>query len=244
MSARRVRALAAGCALASLTVLAAIALPAWAATHQVQLGDNFFRPETITIEPGDTVEWSYRGTVQHNVVAADGSWRSGDFNQTGLITDTYSRTFTDPGTHRYVCTYHGACENNREGPCFGDMWGTIIVTGGDPDPEPSEPTAKPTQPGPKPTQPGPDPTQPDATPTDADPTAEPSASPATPAPSASPGDGQPDATPEPPATPTPDTISVGDLGDGEDSDSRGPLLLLATFLVAVTGAGQFVFGRA
>jgi plastocyanin len=215
-----------------------LAWPAWAATHDVQLGDNWFKPETITIQPGDTVRWSYEGgSSPHNVVAADGSWQSHNFNTLGLP-DSYSRTFTEPGVHKYVCTFHGGCNNNE---CSG-MWGTVNVAGDEPDPEPTEPDPDPTEPDPDPTEPDPGPTEPDPEPT----RGESSEAPGTPEPTTTDA-GSPTPTVEPTVAPTsgpddtPDVVALG--SDGPGGGGRGPMLLIATLLVGVSVAGQAIFGR-
>lgn len=100
----------------ALLVAALILLPSAvrAAEVIVQLGDFYFDPSVVTIDVGDTVTWINGGSLDHDVVARDGSFSApGGF-------DTYSHTFTAPGTYEYYCTPHGAFHN------FG-MFGTVIV---------------------------------------------------------------------------------------------------------------------
>lgn len=65
--------------------------------------DNFtYAPATITVAPGTTVTWTNRDDVPHTVTADDKS-----FNSKALDTDeTYSHTFTAPGTYPYFCAVH------------------------------------------------------------------------------------------------------------------------------------------
>ena len=70
----------------------------------VDLGDNFFSPNSITVRVGTMVVWHNRGggENQHNVVAEDSSYRSGDISPGS----TFTHTFSAPGRYAYVCSYH------------------------------------------------------------------------------------------------------------------------------------------
>src|SRR5262249_39017462 len=70
----------------------------------VDLGDNFFSPNSVTVHMGTTVIWHNRGggENQHNVEAQDSSFRSGDINPG----NTFAHTFGAPGRYPYVCSYH------------------------------------------------------------------------------------------------------------------------------------------
>ena len=65
--------------------------------------DNFsFTPPTITIPAGTTVKWTNRDDIPHTVVNDDQKFQS-----KGLDTDeSYSYTFTKPGTYPYFCSIH------------------------------------------------------------------------------------------------------------------------------------------
>lgn len=99
-------------AVLTLTQLGA----ASAATVDVAVGDNTFTPGAVTITAGDTVVWTDNGVRPHTVTADDNSFDSGNMS-TG---QTFSRTFTTPGTIRYFCKIHGAAGG------IG-MSGTIVV---------------------------------------------------------------------------------------------------------------------
>jgi plastocyanin len=80
--------------------------------------DNSFRPQSLEITVGDTVEWENRGENEHNVLSIEGAeWgvEVTDF-QPG---DVYSHLFTEPGEYAYFCSIHG---NEQVG-----MVGTITV---------------------------------------------------------------------------------------------------------------------
>jgi len=61
-----------------VAVLAAVlvAVAAGAATQTVQITKNGFTPQTATVNVGDTVTWHNADTVNHHVVADDGSFAS------------------------------------------------------------------------------------------------------------------------------------------------------------------------
>lgn len=65
--------------------------------------DNFsFSPATITIPAGTTVKWTNRDDIPHTVVNDDQK-----FESKALDTDeSYSYTFTKPGTYPYFCSIH------------------------------------------------------------------------------------------------------------------------------------------
>ena len=65
--------------------------------------DNFsFSPGTITIPAGTTVKWTNRDDIPHTVV---NDYQK--FQSKALDTDeSYSYTFTKPGTYPYFCSIH------------------------------------------------------------------------------------------------------------------------------------------
>lgn len=58
----------------SLIALFAVlsATPAWATRHYVNVEDNLFVPDVITIEAGDEVRWVFIGPSDHSVITAAG----------------------------------------------------------------------------------------------------------------------------------------------------------------------------
>ena len=89
-----------------------------AATSTVTMSDNVFWSfdswsSSITIQAGDTVTWENRGPGFHNATADDGTWRSANLRSG----QSYSHTFTAPGTYTYTCTLHVAEQ----------MFGTVVV---------------------------------------------------------------------------------------------------------------------
>ena len=72
------------------------------ATASVMIMAMQFQPGSVTIAAGGTVTWTNHDTAPHTVTADDGSYDSGML-RTG---NTWSRTFTTPGTYRYHCDFH------------------------------------------------------------------------------------------------------------------------------------------
>jgi plastocyanin len=65
--------------------------------------DNFsFSPATITIPAGTTVKWTNRDDIPHTVVNDDQKFESKAFDSD----ESYSYTFTKPGTYPYFCSIH------------------------------------------------------------------------------------------------------------------------------------------
>jgi len=66
--------------------------------------DNFtFAPPTLTVAVGTTVKWVNRDDIPHTVVSEDKS----TFKSKALDTDdSFSYTFTIPGTYSYFCSIH------------------------------------------------------------------------------------------------------------------------------------------
>jgi plastocyanin len=75
---------------------------ATAATHDVLVGNNFFSPNDLTIEVGDTVRWT-NSSGFHDVTADDGSWASETSSSF-----VYSRTFNSVEEILYYCTVHSS----------------------------------------------------------------------------------------------------------------------------------------
>src|SRR5215472_4977372 len=72
------------------------------ATVDVKIDNFSFSPATITIPAGTTVKWTNRDDIPHTVVNDDQKFQS-----KALDTDeSYSYTFTKPGTYPYFCSIH------------------------------------------------------------------------------------------------------------------------------------------
>ena len=80
----------------------------------VSIGDNFFAPADVAVEPGDTITWTNEGAVPHTVTADDGSFDSGTLNPG----DSFTVAFSGQGTLTYHCEIHPG------------MMGSVTVGGG------------------------------------------------------------------------------------------------------------------
>src|SRR5438132_10523348 len=100
-----------------------------ATTVTVTVGNNClcFSPSSVTIHPGDTVQWTWSSTGHSSTSGTpgvpSGLWDSGILNQGA----TFSHTFNTVGTFPYYCTPHGGC----------GMIGTVTVSSGRPTTDPT-----------------------------------------------------------------------------------------------------------
>ncbi|MFC4408027.1 halocyanin domain-containing protein [Haloarchaeobius iranensis] len=76
-----------------------------------------FSPPAVRVDPGTEVVWEWTGDGGvHNVLAEGANWGSELVDQAG---HTYSRTFEEPGVHKYFCEPHEGL----------GMKGVVVVTG-------------------------------------------------------------------------------------------------------------------
>jgi hypothetical protein len=68
----------------------------------VSIIDFAFSPSTLTIAPGNTVTWTNHGATAHTVTADAGAFGSAAL----LPGQTFSFTFSTPGTFSYHCSIH------------------------------------------------------------------------------------------------------------------------------------------
>lgn len=72
--------------------------------NTVVLADSQFTPADLTVETGTEISWIWDdGSVSHNVVGED-------FTSNIQTEGTFTHTFTQAGTHGYVCTLHPGME--------------------------------------------------------------------------------------------------------------------------------------
>ena len=94
----------------------------------VSLAGKAFSPGSVTVALGGTVTWTNNDSMDHNVTADAGAFKSPKIAPGGV----FSFKFTKAGTYAYNCTYHGG------------MVGTVIVataSGTVPSPAPPAPPA-------------------------------------------------------------------------------------------------------
>ena len=103
----------------SAALLFFLSEPSFAKTEKVYVGsggDNF-SPKTITIEPGDKIEWewdaSFHSTTSGTPGNPSGMWDSG-VHRTGY---KYTYEFNNAGSFPYYCSVHGGCCGGGGGCC-------------------------------------------------------------------------------------------------------------------------------
>ena len=84
-----------------------LAAPAAASAADVSVGDNFFGPKTVQIQPGDTVNWTWTGFAAHNVRADPGQTERFKSDVMSGSGKTYQHTFAKAGRFTYFCEIHG-----------------------------------------------------------------------------------------------------------------------------------------
>lgn len=94
---------------------------ALAATITIEVGDNFYRPENVTINPGDVVVWRNVGSGVHPTVSETNAWATfiiSPSNTTAQVSGLTAGT-----TFKYYCSAHAFLVNGtRQG-----MIGSITV---------------------------------------------------------------------------------------------------------------------
>ena len=71
-------------------------------SHLVEIEGFAFGPSALVIQVGDTVTWTNLDDVDHTATSTAGAFDSGLLGQG----ESYSLTFTEPGTYDYLCTPH------------------------------------------------------------------------------------------------------------------------------------------
>lgn len=73
-------------------------------TVTVVVKDMAYEPATVTIQPGDTVEWVWEGSLPHDVVMDDSAPEV--FKSELQSEGSYTHTFEETGAYSYHCTPH------------------------------------------------------------------------------------------------------------------------------------------
>jgi plastocyanin len=92
--------------LLSLLIAGLLAPVAFAATTDVKVKDNFFKPDEVTIKKGDSVRWLWRGDNPHNI-ALKKPGRRKVARRSAVKTDgKFVHQFGKVGTWRVLCEVH------------------------------------------------------------------------------------------------------------------------------------------
>src|SRR5205085_2054100 len=101
-------------------------LAAQAAIVEVDVGTGGgfnFSPENVSINPGDTVRWTWASEAgHHSVISGTDGNPDGRFGSQVISSGTFSHTFQDFGTFPYYCSLHWQM----------GMTGTVTVSGSTP----------------------------------------------------------------------------------------------------------------
>ena len=87
----------------------------------VQVQNDFFNPEVVSITVGGTVTWNWVGQ-DHNVTSVLSPSFSPN-SPTRNAPFTHEHTFNTAGTFRYICTVHGAVSGSQT----SGMRGSVVV---------------------------------------------------------------------------------------------------------------------
>ena len=95
-------------ALVVAVAAVAIAVPAFAATKTVKVGPkSSFGPKSLSIMSGDTVKFTWTGSLPHDVVITKGPHIRGKSKISGVRTKgTVSKRFFTKGTYSILCQVH------------------------------------------------------------------------------------------------------------------------------------------
>jgi len=81
-------------------------------TVKIAVGDNWFKPQDVTIRAGTKVVWTNKGKILHSVKPDKGKPFK---TQTIAVKKKYAVTFKKVGTFGYFCTFHGAPGSGQHG---------------------------------------------------------------------------------------------------------------------------------
>ena len=72
-------------------------------TKNIEITNNAFFPDTLTIKVGETIVWTNKDSAKHTVTSDTGAELSSQMLSTG---NTFSHTFNTAGTFAYHCEVH------------------------------------------------------------------------------------------------------------------------------------------
>jgi len=82
-------------------VSVALAVSAFAATKTVTIGDNFFKPKSVSVSKSSTVKWVWKGKNPHNVTVTSGPVKfSSPTKQKGTFSKTCEEGHVQDHLHR------------------------------------------------------------------------------------------------------------------------------------------------
>jgi plastocyanin len=99
----------------ALSVLAALAGTALAATRSVKVGDNYYvrarGVPKVTVSKGTTVRWRFAGDNPHTVTVSRGPVK---FSSGVRSSGSYRKKMRKRGTYTIYCTIHGPSDQKMK----------------------------------------------------------------------------------------------------------------------------------
>ena len=92
-----------GAAVGSLLAASVLFARADGPTSTVSIDNFSFGPQTLTVKAGTTVTWTNRDDIPHGIASSNNAFKKSGALDTD---DSYSFTFTTPGTYQYFCYLH------------------------------------------------------------------------------------------------------------------------------------------
>lgn len=79
-----------------------VTVRSFAATSAINIMDFQFAPQSVTVNQGDTVQWTNTGPSSHTTTSNTGIWDSGSMSSG----QSFSQVFNTAGTFSFHCTLH------------------------------------------------------------------------------------------------------------------------------------------
>jgi plastocyanin len=92
-----------GAAVGSLLAASALFARADGPTSTVLIDNFTFGPQTLTVKAGTTVTWTNKDDIPHGIGSSNNAFKRSAALDTD---DSYSFTFTTPGSYQYFCYLH------------------------------------------------------------------------------------------------------------------------------------------
>ena len=107
------------------------------AGNAVEIAGFAFSPSTLTITAGESVTWTNSDQVVHTATSTSGAFDSGDLDPG----ESFTFTFTTPGTYDYLCTPHPSMTGRIVVQAAAAPAPTVAPPGGGPIPNVAMPPA-------------------------------------------------------------------------------------------------------
>jgi len=92
-----------GAAVGSFLAASVLFARAEGSTSIVSIDNFSFGPQPLTVKAGTTVTWTNKDDIPHGIASSNNAFKKSGALDTD---DSYSFTFTTPGTYQYFCYLH------------------------------------------------------------------------------------------------------------------------------------------